>query len=243
MYSVSLARFEGPLDLLLHLIEKAEVDIKDIFISEITSQYLEYMAGLDELEADAASEFASVAATLLLIKSRSLLPKPAPVEEEDEEDPETVLLRQLQEYKLFKEAGKRLNELKEAADHVYAKLPEEFPLPPKAIELDGATLDQLYDAFVSIMFKVQKQQGSEPEKQISRDEYNISERITFLSERLKRKKRFSFSELFIGAATRQQVIVTFMAMLELLSSGVLSVEQDAAFGEITICRREEQNEP
>jgi len=140
--------------LLLHLIEKAEVDIKDIFISEITAQYLEYMKGLDELEADAASEFAAMAATLLLIKSRSLLPKPAPVDEE-EEDPETVLLRQLQEYKLYKEAGQRLNELKEAADHVYAKLPEEFPLPPKTIELDGATLDQLYDAFVSMMFKVQ----------------------------------------------------------------------------------------
>jgi len=228
--------------LLLHLIEKAEVDIKDIFISEITAQYLEYMKGLDELEADAASEFAAMAATLLLIKSRSLLPKPAPVDEE-EEDPETVLLRQLQEYKLYKEAGQRLNELKEAADHVYAKLPEEFPLPPKTIELDGATLDQLYDAFVSMMFKVQKQQGNTPQKEVSRDVYNISDRIEFLSRRLKQRKRFGFSELFAGIVTRQQVIVTFMAMLEMLSNGVLTVEQDATFGEIMICRREETNEP
>lgn len=226
----------------MHLIEKAEVDIKDIFISEITSQYLEYMKGLDELEADAASEFASMAATLLLIKSRSLLPKPAPVIE-DEEDPETVLLRQLQEYKLYKEVGQRLNELKEAADHVYAKLPEEFPLPPKTIELDGATLDQLYDAFVSIMFRVQQQQGKTPQKEVSRDVYNIGDRIEFLSRRLKREKRFGFSELFSEAVTKQQVIVTFMAMLELLSNGVLTVEQEGAFGEIVICRREEPHEP
>ncbi len=94
MYTVSLARFEGPMDLLLHLIEKAEVDIKDIFVSEITAQYLEYMKGLDELEPDAASEFVALAATLLLIKSRMLLPKPEPVLPE-EEDPETVLLRQI----------------------------------------------------------------------------------------------------------------------------------------------------
>ena len=97
-YRVSLSQFEGPLDLLLHLIEKAEVNIEDIFVSEITAQYLAMMDDLSELDMDRASSFLTVAAQLLLIKSRSLLPRP-PVESEDEEDPETQLIRQLREYK------------------------------------------------------------------------------------------------------------------------------------------------
>ncbi|MGI6150759.1 MAG: segregation and condensation protein A, partial [Christensenellales bacterium] len=145
MYTVSLARFEGPLDLLLHLIEKAEVDIKDIFVSEITSQYLEYMKGLDELEPDAASEFVAMAATLLLIKSRTLLPKPEPVMQE-EEDPETVLLRQIREYKLFKEASEELSALKADADRLFFRLPEEFPQQPPRVDLDGVSADALYEA-------------------------------------------------------------------------------------------------
>ena len=226
--------------MLLHLIEKAEVDIKDIFVSEITAQYLEYMSGLDELEADAASEFAAMAATLLLIKSRSLLPKPAPVEP-DEEDPEVVLLRQIREYKLYKEAGKNLEELKAAADLIYAKLPEEFPLPPKSIELDGATLEQLYDAFVAAMFKVKQQRNAPPATEVSRDAYNIADGVQYLERKLKKRGRFAFSELFAEHATRLQVIVTFMALLELLSNGKLTVAQDGTFGEIVICGREERH--
>ena len=106
-YEVNLKEFQGPLDLLLHLIEQAEVDIKDIFISEITAQYLEYMGQIDTLDMDTASEFITMAATLVYIKSRSLLPKP-PKENTEEEDPADALIRQLREYRAAKETGERM---------------------------------------------------------------------------------------------------------------------------------------
>ena len=137
-YEVHLKEFDGPLDLLLHLIEQAKVDIKDIFISEITNQYLSLMEELDELDMDTASEFLTMAATLVYIKSRSLLPKP-PKEAEEEEDPEETLVRQLKEYKLFKQAGEKLNELSAGMRGVFSRLPEEFALPPQEYELEQAT--------------------------------------------------------------------------------------------------------
>ena len=121
-YTVQLKQFEGPLDLLLHLIEEAELDVKDIFVSEITAQYLSYMDQLEELDMDTASEFLSMAATLLYIKSRQLLPRP-PKEDEAEEDPETLLIRQLREYKAFKEASEQLRALFDAARELHTRLP------------------------------------------------------------------------------------------------------------------------
>ena len=141
-YEVHLKEFDGPLDLLLHLIEQAKVDIKDIFISEITNQYLSLMEELDELDMDTASEFLTMAATLVYIKSRSLLPKP-PKEAEEEEDPEEALVRQLKEYKLFKQAGEKLNELSAGMRGVFSRLPEEFALPPQEYELEQATAEEL----------------------------------------------------------------------------------------------------
>ena len=114
-YEVHLDRFDGPLDLLLHLIEQAKVDIKDVFLSGITNEYLLLMRELDELDMDTASEFLSVAATLVYIKSRSLLPRP-PREADGEEDPEEALVRQLRDYKRFKEAGEELSRLRSCLD-------------------------------------------------------------------------------------------------------------------------------
>ncbi len=233
MYTVSLARFEGPMDLLLHLIEKAEVDIKDIFVSEITAQYLEYMKGLDELEPDAASEFVALAATLLLIKSRMLLPKPEPVLPE-EEDPETVLLRQIREYKLFKEASEELSTLKSSADRLFSRLPEEFPKPPPKVELFGVSADALYEAFMKLMLRSGEKGESSPARRISRDAYNIGEKLAFLESVLKKKGNIRFLELFSTEAPKLERIVTFMALLELLSSGVAKAEQQKRFGEIII---------
>ena len=132
-YRVHLKQFDGPLDLLIHLIEKAEVDIKDIFVSEITSEFLSYMTELDELDMEQASEFLTVAATLVYAKSRSLFP-PVLKEtdgDETEEDPGEALIRQLREYKAFKEAAKTMRELAHEAYGMRTKPPEEFPLPPR----------------------------------------------------------------------------------------------------------------
>jgi segregation and condensation protein A len=158
-YLVQLKQFEGPLDLLLHLIEEAEVDVKDIFVSEITAQYLSYMAQVDELDMDTASEFLTMAATLLYIKSRQLLPRP-PKEDEAEEDPEELLIRQLREYKAFKEATEQLRQLFEAAQNGKTRLPEDVPLPPKEVTLDGASMDGLFSAFLVML----ERKKDEPER-------------------------------------------------------------------------------
>ena len=151
-YSVHLKQFDGPLDLLLHLIEQAELDIKDIFVSEITQQYLAYMEALDELDMDTASEFLTMAATLLYIKSRQLLPRPPrEAEEAQEEDPEQALIRQLREYRAFKEASAGLDALFHAAQDSFTRLPEDVPLPPPRVEIEGVTQDGLYRAFLQLL--------------------------------------------------------------------------------------------
>ena len=134
MYVVSLKQFDGPLDLLLSLVQHAKIDIQDIFVSQITEQYLESMAGVDELDMDSASEFLAMAATLMEIKSRALLPAPPEPEEEGEETPEQALIRQLTEYKAFKELSQDMRKLEDEARSLISKLPEEYPLPPPPVE-------------------------------------------------------------------------------------------------------------
>ena len=143
MYVVSLKQLDGPLDLLLSLVQHAKIDIQDIFVSQITEQYLESMAGVDELDMDSASEFLAMAATLMEIKSRALLPAPPEPEEEGEESPEQALIRQLTEYKAFKETCEDMKRLEQAASLMLSKLPQEYPLPPPEYELTGLTLEGL----------------------------------------------------------------------------------------------------
>ena len=232
-YRVSLSQFEGPLDLLLHLIEKAEVNIEDIFVSEITSQYLAYMDDLSELDMDRASSFLTVAAQLLLIKSRSLLPRP-PVEDEEEEDPKEALLRQLREYKAFKSASEELNERFEEAKKAIARLPEDVILPPQKFELRNVSVDSLYSAFLDILNreaaeeeKVDKTQSVRP------DSFTVRDRVLHLRAKLK-DGRVRFSDLFSDASTRMEKIVTFMALLEMLAHGEVHITQGATFAPIYI---------
>ena len=160
MYYVSLKQFEGPLDLLLHLITRAKVDIKDIFVSEITEQYLASMGSVDELDMDTASEFLTMAATLLEIKSRARLPRPPEPTEDGEETPEQTLIRRLEEYKLYKESAGRMKEFEQAAMQVFSKLPEEYPLPPQPVELTGLSLDGLVRALERILADAGRRAGA-----------------------------------------------------------------------------------
>ena len=176
-YRVSITQFEGPLDLLVHLIEKAEVNIEDIFVSEITAQYLAYMDDLDALDMDRASSFLTVAAQLLLIKSRSLLPRP-PVEDEEEEDPKEALLRQLREYKAFKAASEELSERFEEAKKAITRLPEDVVLPPQKFELKNATLDSLYNAFLDILNREDEAEEKQDRTQNVRpDTFTVRDRV------------------------------------------------------------------
>ena len=145
-----LKDFDGPLDLLLFLINKEKIDIKDIFVSQITDQYISLVRSASDLDMDEATDFLVMAATLLEIKSRAMLPKPPKPEAEDELSPEEALIKQLTEYKQFKEASERMHRLEEEARALITKMPEEYPLPPQETELIGLTLEGLTAAFLRI---------------------------------------------------------------------------------------------
>ena len=232
-YRVHLSQFSGPLDLLLHLVEKAEVDIKDIFVSEITSEFLEYLKEIDELDMEQASSFLTVAATLVYMKSRSLFP-PAPKEAEEEEDPGELLIRQLREYKTFKEASETMRELAHEAARMHSKLPEEFPVPPAEIILKDTTTQKLFEAMLSALNR-----GEEPEKretlhEVTADAFTIRSCSRRVRDVLRSNNgKTCFEELTEGAS-KMEIIVTFMALLEMISCGEIRLSQERYCGRIDI---------
>ena len=232
-YRVHLSQFSGPLDLLLHLVEKAEVDIKDIFVSEITSEFLEYLKEIDELDMEQASSFLTVAATLVYMKSRSLFP-PAPKEEEEEEDPGELLIRQLREYKTFKEASETMRELAHEAARMHSKLPEEFPVPPAEIILKDTTTQKLFEAMLSALNR-----GEEPEKretlhEVTADAFTIRSCSRRVRDVLRSNNgKTCFEELTEGAS-KMEIIVTFMALIEMISCGEIRLSQERYCGRIDI---------
>ena len=232
-YIVSLKQFDGPLDLLLTLISNAKVDIQDIFVSEITEQYLESMKLVDELDMDSASEFLQMAATLLEIKSRAMLPKPPKPEEEGALSPEEELIRQLTEYKQFKEISARMHQLEEEARSLLTKLPEEYPLPPPNIEITGLTLEKLAKAFRRVLERAEANERSEnmASREIRRDSFTVAGCMALISRRL-RGGSFRFVELFEEDYTKEEVVTMFLAVLELTRLSRLKVEQSGAYGEI-----------
>ncbi len=236
-YCVNLAQFEGPLDLLLHLIQQAEIDIKDIFVSEITAQYLAYMEQLDGLDMDTASEFLTMAATLLYIKSRQLLPRPPREAEEEgeEEDPEQVLIRQLRDYKAFKEAGADLGRLFAEARDSLTRLPEDVILPPQKVDLDGATMDKLYAAFLEILHRAERAEETARLHRVRPDSYTIRTQLGKVRAILREHSGgVRFEALFSERAEKMEVIVTFMALLEMIAHGEIRLRQSAPFAPITV---------
>lgn len=234
-YIVSLKPFDGPLDLLLSLITHAKIPIEEIFVSQITEQYLLAMPLTEELDMDSASEFLQMAATLLEIKSRSLLPVPPPEPGEGEETPEQALIRQLNEYKAFKELSAQMRKLEEEAKALISKLPEEYPLPPPTFELTGLNLDALARAFARVMRRLEERsERPEPEaREIRRDAYTVQSCMARIQSRL-RKGDVRFYTLFEGVPDKGEVISVFLALLELLRLGRARAEQRGAYGDILI---------
>ena len=227
-----LKDFDGPLDLLLTLIGKAQIDIREIFVSEITDQYLEIVRNAPDLDMDEASDFLLMAATLLEIKSRAMLPRPPKTEEET--DPEAELIRRLEEYKRFKETAESMKEFEEATKRVFTKLPEEYPLPPQEIELTGLTLEGLKEAFLRI-WQRRPQIDDDPEsnhyapRNIHRDSHTVQECMLNLIYRIREKKRMRFEDAFSEAPSREEVVTYFLAVLELLKLGQMHVKQDSVY--------------
>ena len=234
-YQVNISKFEGPLDLLLHLIQRAEIDIRDIFVSEITSQYLSYMDQLDDVDMDKASEFLTMAATLLYIKSRQLLPKPAEPMEETEEDPEEALIRQLKDYKAFKEASQNLKKMFEEAQSSMTRLPEDIPLPPQKVDLLETTMDGLYKAFLDMLERAEHAEETRKSHKVKADTYTVRKQSVKIRKILAlAKDKIRFEELFDEQPRKMEVIVTFMALLEMISHGEIHLSQSRPFAPITL---------
>ena len=234
-YKFKLENFEGPLALLLEIIRKNKMDIEEVKLADLTSQYLEYMDQLDTLDMEKASEFITIAATLIEIKSKSLLPR---LEEEnpEEEDSELVLLNRLKEYQIFKEAGEGLKEIEEL-NRMY-KEPDKDVGAPRFIIKD-MVLDKLLDAFVGLLTKVDKREIIEEPKKIQKDRFTVAEKIMSTREILKEKKSMKFQELFEEGQTRSELINIFLALLELLKRQYAKITQEGLFQEITIFLNEE----
>ena len=235
-YRFKLDNFEGPLDLLLHLIKGAKMDIMDVKLSEITEQYMEYMKDLSEIDMDRASEFITVAATLLEIKSKHLLPVETTDDELDEEDSETLLLRRLKEYELFKQVGQQLKDI-EDVNKLYRK-PGEETEKVKIIVKD-MVLDKLLDAFANLLAKEKVRVDEKPEpKKIIKDRFTVAEKIVSIRNYSREHKKFVFEDLFSVDMTKSEMINVFLALLDLLKLQVIRVEQSNNFEQINIISNE-----
>ncbi|MEG1581837.1 MAG: segregation/condensation protein A [Clostridia bacterium] len=234
-YSFHLEQFDGPLDLLLHLIKDAKIDIKDIFVSKITEQYLLYIQSLDAVDMDKAGAFIEMAATLLEIKSKKLLPK-IDTEIKDEEDPEVKLIRQVEEYKLFKEASEKLKPLEDVSK--FYKDPEPEALGYRYV-LKDMRLDGLISAFAGLMHKISIKSEEVQTRKIEKDRFTVAEKISQIKDNLLIKKQFMFTELFEKDYSKSEIINTFLAVLELLKIQVIKANQNDTFDDIVIKSNEE----
>ena len=229
---VRLKQFNGPLDLLLHLIGKAKIDLKEIFVSEITEQYIEAVQNAPDFDMDEASEFIAMAALLVEIKSRSILPNPP---KDEEEDPEQALIERLIAYKQLKEGAQSMAEFESAARQAFGKLPEEYPLPPPTMEIDGLTLETLWEALRRIMNRTPKEplEVDFRLRDIRRDNHTVEGCMEVIESRLQ-LGRIDFETLFSMEPNREEVVTLFIALLELLKLGKAHVSQESTFDRIIL---------
>ncbi len=232
VYQLNLPLFEGPLDLLLHLIEREELDITGIALVAVTDQYMAYLHESDQLNLGALADFIAIGARLLLLKSRALLPRPLPDDppsEPDDDDSED-LARQLIEYKLFKTAAGRLRDIETAGLHSYPRIapPPELPAPTG---LDGITLDLLQQLVVEALTR---EPPDEPVAVIRPHKFTVREKVELLRELLASEGSVSFRSVVEACSTRMEIIISFMAVLELIKSRVLDAVQDAVFEDIVL---------
>lgn len=244
-YKVQFDVYEGPLDLLLYLVRKQEVDIYQVNLTQLAVEFIEYIELMRELDLNIAGEFLVMAATLMHIKSRELLPKEKQAEtpdEEDEEDPRWELIRQLVEYKKFKDAAANLQVIETTQEHIYPRNPGKPDLPP--IEEDTSnplvSVFDLLKAVNKVLARIQEKEDST--RNIHADRFSVSEKIQLIRDTLIQSTAIRFSALFAQARSRQEVVCTFLAMLELIRLRIIEAAQSEPFGEIEIQQRESTDE-
>ncbi|MCU0796487.1 MAG: segregation/condensation protein A [Akkermansiaceae bacterium] len=241
-YKVRLDIFEGPLDLLLYLIKKDEVDIQDISIARITGQYLKYIETFRLLNIDLAAEFIVMAANLMYLKSRTLLPRSEqpPEEDAEEDDPRWELIRQLIEYKKFKDAAHFLAHREVEQEGRFALRPEKPEVDPTPPPLAEISIFDLIRAFQNVLKRFEE---SHDLGDIVDDRYTVADKIEMLLTRFVPGQAARFDSLFADAVTKAEVIVTFLAVLELMKMNQFVLRQTEVFGEIEIERRSQATHP
>lgn len=236
-YKVKLEVFEGPLDLLLYLIKKEEVDIYDIPIERITNQYMEYLSLMQLLNLEVAGEFLVMAATLMYIKSRMLLPVDQQVtdsEAEEGEDPRWELIRQLVEYKKFKEAALQLGRREEEQANLFTRTGDSgIEVDAKEAPLAEVSIFDLISAFNEVL---KKANAREDFREIYEERFTVSDKIEEILYSLRERSEIRFLDLFAESASRAEVVVTFLALLELIRLKRMRVQQLESFGEIHVVK-------
>ena len=247
-YTTVLDNFEGPLDLLLYLIKEEEIEIKDVFVSQVTEQFLSYMKGLPYLDMEKASEYLNIAATIIDIKARSLVPPPADGFDDfgadDDYDPEGELIHALEEYKQVKDMLKEeADKLKERETVGYFFKEPEKDFTATQVQYRDLTLDGLLKAFTKMMLRQEsKKKENAPPREIPKDIYTVRDKIKHIRERVMEKETTDFEELFDENSTTPEIVTTFQALLELLKHQFILVEQDELFSAITIRKNPDRSE-
>ncbi len=244
-YTTVLDNFEGPLDLLLYLIKQEEIEIKDIFVSQVTEQFLEYMKGLPSLDLEKASEYLDIAATIIDIKARRLVPPPDYEEDGDYDsddfgygdyNPERELIQALEEY----QTAKKLRE-RETVGYIFKAPDKEFAATQ--IKYTDMTLDGLVQAFTKMMVRLEtKKRENPPPREIPKDIYTVRDKVKHIREHIATKEAMQFEDLFQNDCTTQEIVTTFQALLELLKHQFIIVEQEELFASITIKKNPDRRE-
>lgn len=236
-YKFLINDFEGPLDSLLHLIKKNNVDICDIKISDITKQYLDYLEEMENLDLNIASEYLALAAELIEMKSLVLLPKPEFSDDEYEEDPRENLIKRLIEYKKIKESTPKLKELEEERKKLYTKVAsnmKQYQDENQKPDFNDIDLDCLLNAFSK--FLERKEEEKPLNTKITKKEYSVSKRSREIKSLLRTKQKINFEELF-EIQTKEYIVVTFLSILALAKKQELIIKQDNNFSNIVLSLR------
>ncbi|MDD3241915.1 MAG: segregation/condensation protein A [Bacilli bacterium] len=232
-YEVKIDAFEGPLDLLLHLIKESKMDIINIRIEEITNQYLEYISNMTSLNLNVASEYLTMASELVEIKSKMLLPKHEELEEEEDFNPEEKLINRLIEYQRYKDMTSKFKEMEQIRQEIYTKSPENITkyVDEEVTPISDVTLDDLINAFQKFL---ERQKENVPlSTKITSKEITVEERRIAIKNILREKRKVNFLELF-DTLTKEYIVVTFLAILEMCRKNELTITQENNFSEI-IC--------
>lgn len=227
-------QFDGPIDLLVSLVKKSKIDIQDFYVSDITEQYLAYLDTIDVIDLDGAAEFIDVAAVLVEMKSKSLLPRPQeePADSDAEQLKAEVMRRMYsKEYEVYKDASVKMKELETLGAHY--REPDPSMAVPKLI-LKDMNMEGLIKALQKLMLKLDKRAEGPKERQIRRDRFTVDEMSARIREIVSERKSVNFYDLFDNDFTKTEIITTFQAMLELMKVQCIRIEQEGTFGEIMI---------